>query len=117
MPDDPDPNRDISYRRSTAQDTTAVFAITKGAIQRLAPTPYAPEVVATWMVNRSPEYYQRACASGEIWIAEISGMPVGYSQGVPGEIVRLFVNGIGSGRGIGRNLMNKALAQALELPT
>lgn len=43
-------------------------------------------------------------------------MPVGYSQGVPGEIVRLFVNGFGSGHGIGHNLMNKALAQALELP-
>ncbi len=94
----------------------AVFAITENAVQRLSPAPYAPEVVATWMANRSPDYYQSACASGAVWMAELNGEPVGYSQGIPGEILRLFVAGQAMGRGIGRSLMRKAMTQALERP-
>nr|WP_285895563.1 GNAT family N-acetyltransferase [Epibacterium ulvae] len=80
----------------------------------MSPSPYAPEVVATWMANRSPDYYKAACAAGAVWIAELDREPVGYSQGVPGEILRLFVASQASGRGIGRGLMKKALAQALQ---
>ena len=71
------------YRRSGPTDAEAVYAVMLASVRRLAPDPYSQDVVDTWMDSRSIEDYRDACASGEIWIAVLSGEVVGFSQGTP----------------------------------
>lgn len=102
----------VSYRRSTGADAEAVFALTAASVARLAPDPYPPNVVATWMAGRTPEDYRPDCAAGRVWIAESAGRPSGFAHGEPGEVKRLFVDAAWVGRGIGDGLMRRALDDA-----
>lgn len=102
----------ISYRRSTADDTQAVFDLVTASVRRLAPVPYSQEVIDTWMVGRKVEDYQLDCAQGLVWLAETGGRPVGFSQGEPSEVKRLFVDADFTGLGIGAGLMERALDDA-----
>lgn len=103
----------VTYRRSTGADAEAVFALTAASVARLAPDPYPPEVVATWMAGRSPDDYRADCAAGRLWIAECGGVALGFAHGEPGEVKRLFVDAAQVGRGLGAGLMRRALADAM----
>lgn len=105
-------SQSISYRRSTFDDTPAVFNLVTASVRRLAPDPYSQEVIDTWMVGRKVEDYQPDCEQGCVWLAEVDGRPVGFSQGEPGEVKRLFVDADFVGLGIGAELMERALEDA-----
>jgi len=111
MPDAASPS-DVTYRRSSAEDAEVVFELTAAAVAPLALEPYPTEVVETWMTGRTAETYREDCASGTLWIAEADGRAAGYCHAVPGEVIRLFVAPLFGGKGIGRNLMVRALADA-----
>jgi putative acetyltransferase len=103
----------LQFRRSRRSDAGTVFNLTKAAVARLAPEPYPPEVVETWMTGRVPEDYAADCAAGAIWIAELGGRAAGYAHAVPGEIIRLFVDARCQGAGAGAALMRLALQDAI----
>ncbi|MEP4037036.1 GNAT family N-acetyltransferase [Pseudophaeobacter sp.] len=103
---------DISYRRSQKEDAKAVFDLVSASVAALTPKPYAPEVVASWMTGRSVADYVTDCQSQEIWIAQAGDAPIGFSHGVPGEVVRLFVAAGQTGKGAGIALFERALADA-----
>jgi GNAT superfamily N-acetyltransferase len=107
----------VTYRRSTAADTQAVFNLVARSVQPLAPLPYNQDVVDTWMVGRVAGDYRQDCAEQSIWIAEIDQRQVGFSHGVPGEIMRLFVDADYVGVGAGAGLMQRALQDALPKQT
>ncbi|MCK7612255.1 GNAT family N-acetyltransferase [Roseibium sediminicola] len=64
------------------------------------------------MSGRHVEDYRAECASGAIWVVESGGKAVGFAQGVPGEVKRLFVDAAAVGLGAGAGLMERALADA-----
>lgn len=103
----------VTYRRSTADDAATVFDLVSRSVARLAPTPYSQAVVDTWMTGRAVEDYRADCAGQHLWIAARNGTPVGFAHGVPGEIMRLFVDAGHAGLGIGKGLMQRALMDAL----
>ena len=103
----------VSYRRSIASDTQAVFELVSRSVVRLAPTPYSQEVVDTWMVGRSADDYLNDCSGQLLWIAELDDKPIGFAHGEPGEIVRLFVDANQTSIGAGTGLMQRALKDAL----
>ena len=103
----------VTYRRSVESDFPAVFGLVSASVSRLAPAPYDQKVVDTWMTGRAPEDYRSDCASGEIWIAEAGGAPIGFAHGVPGEVKRLFVDAGHVGKGVGAGLMERALKDSL----
>lgn len=106
------PKDDYVYRRSSRDDAQGVFDIVSASVRHLAPHPYSQEVVDSWMAGRTPENYVSDCAGQTIWIAELYGRPVGFSQGVPGEVKRLFVDADHAAHGLGRALFIRALADA-----
>lgn len=106
---------DLQFRRSTKSDAQAVFDITANAVVPLAPEYYSPEVVSSWMDGRSPEFYHNDCKNGAIWIADDGAGAIAYAQGTPGEILRLFVDPVYFGQGIGSKLMSLALKDSQPL--
>lgn len=103
----------VSYRRSTTTDTQHVFNLVTRSVRQLAPVPYDQDVVDTWMVGRVADDYQADCAERSLWIAEIDQNPVGFSHGIQGEVMRLFVDADYIGVGAGAGLMKRALQDAL----
>ncbi|MBN9670630.1 GNAT family N-acetyltransferase [Roseibium aggregatum] len=99
----------ITYRRSTADDAEAVFALVGASVRTLSPDPYPREVVATWMAGRASDDYLEDCRNQQIWIAELGSVPIGFAHGVPGELKRLFVDADHAGRGVGAALLERAL--------
>jgi len=103
----------VIYRRSVARDAEAVFQLLATSVRNLAPIPYPQEVIDTWMSGVVVEDRRDECAEQRIWIAELANIPVGFAQAIPGEIKRLFVDADQAGRGIGTDLMERALKDAL----
>ncbi len=99
----------ITYRRSKAADTQTVFDIVARSVRHLAPVPYNQDVVDTWMVGRVADDYREDCGEQKIWIAELDQKQIGFSHGVPGEVLRLFVDADFAGLGVGAGLMERAL--------
>lgn len=102
----------VTYRRSAGSDAEAVYAVVLSSVSRLCPEPYSQEVVRTWMDGRIAEDYREDCRDGLLWLAERSGKVMGFSHGEPGEVKRLFVSSDAVGLGVGKVLMEKALADA-----
>ncbi len=103
----------IIYRRSESHDAQAVFDLTCRSVSELSPAFYSSEVVETWMRGRNAQTYRNDCGDHAITIAEVDNVAAGFSHGVPGEVVRLFVDVAYTGLGIGAELMRRALRDAL----
>lgn len=103
---------DVIFRRSTKQDSEAVFEITSASVNCLSPYPYPKEVVDTWMTGRTGADYLEDCSNHEIWIAEHDEIPIEFAHAVPGELKRLFVYVRYAGKGVGAALMERALLDA-----
>ena len=104
---------DITYRRSSAIDAEVVFDLVSASVRSLAPVPYSQDVVDTWMFGRVVQDYRQDCTNQAIWVAERDQRPIGFAHGVPGEIIRLFVDEDCVGMGVGAELMQLALQDAL----
>lgn len=107
----------VIYRRSTAEDAEAVFHLLSASVRRLAPTSYSQEVIDTWMIGTVVDDYRNECADQLIWITELAKIPIGFAQASPGEIKRLFIDSNHAGKGVGSNLMERALKDALPTGT
>lgn len=103
----------IVCRRSVEKDAEAVVELLRTSVLHLAPGTYSQAVIDTWMVGVSVDDFQSECSNAQLWIAERETTPVGFSQAIPGEIVRLFVDSSCVGQGIGSALMNHALKDAV----
>jgi putative acetyltransferase len=64
------------------------------------------------MTGIEADDYHDICAEQSVWIATIDDMPIGFAQGIPGEIKYLFVDADHAGKGVGAELMERALHDA-----
>ncbi|MGB5870037.1 MAG: GNAT family N-acetyltransferase [Albidovulum sp.] len=94
----------ITLRSGQPGDGRTLFEVTGAAVD-LAASHYPPEVIANWMHNRSPAYYEERLSTGHIVIAERGGAALGFVQAVPGEVTRLFVRPEAAGQGLGARLL------------
>jgi ribosomal protein S18 acetylase RimI-like enzyme len=93
-------------------DGQSVFDLTWVSVKALAKDHYPPEVIANWMGERTPAFYEKLIANGLLVVAEQGGAIVGFVDAEPGEVTRLFVQPNASGRGLGRRLLQIGIEQA-----
>lgn len=105
---------EIAISRATLDDRDTVFRLHVDSVTALCGSHYAKAQIDGWFVARSPDNYTRAIEGGALWIAEIDGEPVGFTEFFPGLISMLFVRGASAGQGIGLRLLNFALSGAQE---
>lgn len=103
-----------SIRSAAVDDAPALFEVHRRAVRTLCADAYSPAHIAAWFEGRSPDMYLPWLRAGRIWLAEAEGRIVGFTGAVPGEVTLLFVSPELAGRGIGRLLLEFALARAAE---
>jgi len=96
----------LSLRRATAADAAAIGALHRHTMR--TSLPFLPQLHSVadvvGFVGRT------LLPQNEIWVAEADGRIVGYIAFAPGWINQLYVHPDAQGRGIGAQLLERALA-------
>ena len=98
----------ILLRPARQGDAQSVFDLTWASVKGLAKDHYSAEVIAGWMGERTPAYYEALIAHGRMIVAEQGGVVVGFVDAEPGEVTRLFLLPTVSGTGLGSRLLKSA---------
>lgn len=119
---DPDLQRVISLyamttaaatlRTATADDAQRIHELHLAAVRALCCNHYTPTVLDGWLANRSACGYLRGISTGAVVVAELGQHVIGFSEGVPGEVVAVFVDPAFANRGVGSLLFERALSLA-----
>jgi putative acetyltransferase len=99
-------------RPAVAGDAQTLHEIHVAAVRGLCASSYSAEVIEGWLWGRSAAMYAEPIARGGMHIAESDGHAVGFCEGVPGEVVAVYVIPEAARQGVGRRLLAKALERA-----
>jgi putative acetyltransferase len=102
----------IMIRSAAAEDAQRIHELHMAAVRVLCGPHYAPEVVEGWLANRSAQGYLRGIGAGATIVAELASNVVDFGEGVPGEVVAVFVDPDFANRGIGSALLEHTLRLA-----
>lgn len=100
----------VLIRQATVDDRDVLYRIHMNSVQTLCARSYSAQQIDSWFEGRSSDDYIGAIKWGGDWIATIKDEPVGFIEFFTKTISMLYVLGRYSGRGIGRSLMEHALA-------
>ena len=99
-------------RRATAKDAEAICALHKEAVRRLCAGAYSAEQIEAWVGPRVPENYRKAMSADEtMFVAERACRVAGFASLKDETLLGLYVDPT-SGRGLGRQLLAAAAAEA-----
>jgi putative acetyltransferase len=100
-----------TIRAARADEIDAIFAVHRDSVSSLCTGHYAPEQIAMWLDGRAPAMYLEAIDSGQMWVAvDDADAIAGFVENDGHEIAKLFVRGDRAGTGVGRRLLEHALA-------
>lgn len=112
----------FKIRLATEDDAEGVRLAHRSSVFEIASKDYPQEVLTEWVGEQSPESIQRfgdAIRSGReiVWVAEISGVVVGFFTLVPEreELRAVYVSGGAARMGIGKALLKVLESKAQEL--
>jgi len=103
---------DITIRAATLSDAPRIHQLHLAAVRALCAPSYEASVIDGWLTGRSPQDYARGISSGALLVAETRGAVIGFCEGVPGEVRAVFVDPPWAGRGIGAQLLARAVILA-----
>ena len=103
---------ETTIRCAELEDATALHEVQTASVRGLCSRCYTPEIIEGWLLNRTPEGYRAPILAGSIFIAERGLRIVGFSEAIPGTVVRLYVHPTATGQGVGSALLARALAVA-----
>ena len=87
-----------------------MYRIHVDSVRMLCAGHYSEDQIQRWFEGRSPDDYTGAIEHGGDWIACVRGEPVAFIEFFSRSVSSLFVRSGFAGRGIGRMLMEHALA-------
>ena len=101
---------EVTVRQATLDDREAMHRIHVDAVHGLCAGHYSATQIRRWFEGRSSDDYTAAIRCGGDWIACVRGEPVAFVEFFTRSVSSLFVRSRFAGRGIGRMLMEHALA-------
>lgn len=106
-------SRDVTIRTFRPDDVPALFALFRGAVQRVNSRDYSPEQVAAWAPAEINADRWATLAARFAVVAEVGGEPAGFADLEPGgHVDRFFVHADHQGRGVGTGLMRALVEEA-----
>ena len=105
--------RAVSVRKATLADRETIFHIHRDSVTLLCGTHYKKAQIDSWFEGRSSADYTKAIEFGGDWIAFVDQKPVGFVEFFTKSISMLYVHSAYRDQGVGRFLMEFALARLL----
>jgi putative acetyltransferase len=102
----------MTIRAATPEDATRLDELHASSVRALCSSHYALDIIEGWLLNRTPGGYLEPIRRGAIFVAESNGEIVGLGEAAPGIVVAPYVDRSVTGRGIGRRILQYALALA-----
>lgn len=99
----------LQLRLATSGDLATVFQIHQDSVSQLCRHQYSSEQVEHWFDGRSIAMYQQGVATGRLWVA-CGPQLLGFVETDATTIDKLFVAPAAAGQGVGRFLLQQALA-------
>ena len=100
----------IAVRPARPSDVAAIAGLAQRSWLDAFGTSVSAETAAEEAASRSPEYFAAALERHSILVAELDGELAGYVEFDDSELRRLYVETALHGRGVGRALLEAALA-------
>lgn len=102
----------LTIRLACHEDAATIYAIHKSSLTTLCQTHYPLSVLQTWFAAKTIEGYYPVIQAGQMFVAEMGQVMVGFGEAILGEIVALFVHPDFARRGVGTHLLRYAIACA-----
>ena len=99
----------FEIRAARADEIDRLYAVHHDSVIRLCAGHYSEAQIRGWLSGRTPAMYLPAIAAGRLWVAD-DGAPIGFAEIDGHELTKLFIRGDCAARGIGRRLLEHALA-------
>lgn len=99
----------LTVRPASDEDAESIHELHVAAVRMLCGPHYGQEIMEGWLANRSAQGYLRGIRSGATVVAELGSQVVGFGEGIPGEVVAVFVDPAHVNRGIGSQLLERTL--------
>lgn len=99
----------VTLWTASADDAQRIHELQLAAVRAFCCNHYTPEVLDGWLDHRSAHGYLRGISTGAVVVAELGQLVIGFSEGVPGEVVAVFVDPDFANRGVGSLLLERAL--------
>jgi ribosomal protein S18 acetylase RimI-like enzyme len=103
---------DIALRPARPDDADRIQELHTASVRTLCRGHYAPHIIDGWLAGRSASGYLSAIEQGVLFVAERNDRVVGFGHYAPGAVIAIFVDPAASRRGVGRALLDHAMAHA-----
>ncbi len=102
----------VTIRTATSADAARLNELHISSVRALCSGHYTQEILEGWLLNRTPSGYLGPISRGSIFVAELGDEIVGFGEAARGVVVAVYVDPGAAGRGIGRRILQHALAVA-----
>jgi putative acetyltransferase len=101
----------VQIRAGRADEIERIYAVHRDSVTALCGSHYTEEQLRGWLAGRSASMYLPAIEGGRLWVAEDAGREVcGFVEIDGDELTKLFIRGARAGSGVGRLLLERAVA-------
>jgi GNAT superfamily N-acetyltransferase len=105
-------NTALTLRTARPEDASRLHALHSSSVRTLCVEHYPEDVIEGWLLNRSPSGFLEPIARKAIFVAEVQSNIVGFGEAVPGVVVAVYVDPVMTRQGIGRAILERAIALA-----
>lgn len=103
----------LRLRSFEAGDAAVLWAVLHASVHGLTRADYSAEQRAAWAPEQPPRDWDRQIALAQAVVAELDGVPVGFSDlQADGYVTFFYVSGNAAGQGIGTCLMHELFERA-----
>jgi GNAT superfamily N-acetyltransferase len=99
-------------RTALPADAERIHEIHLASVRGLCAQHYAPDIIEGWLLNRHADRYLEPIERELMFVAERTGVIAGFGGFEPGMVTAIFVDPAHSGYGVGRALLQHAVAMA-----
>lgn len=99
----------MEIRAADPREIEQIYAVHRDSVIQLCVDHYSDAQIRGWLHGRAPEMYLPAIRAGRLWVADEGGV-LGFAEIDGNELVKLFIGGAHAKRGVGRRLLEHAVA-------
>lgn len=107
----------MKIRIAIKEDAVRIHDVHTEAARITCSKSYSKVQIDAWLDKRKPEGYYDGINKKEMFVAELDGRIVGFGHAYSGAILAIFVHPDSQRIGVGKELLNYALAIAFENST